>query len=65
MVEFEARVVAAALKILGMSSIDSTPVTMKIPPSIEAGDSWENLFVQGGKSYQILLYVPTQKPLKL
>ena len=35
MLEFEARVLAAALKILGMSSIDSTPVTFKIPQCIE------------------------------
>ena len=35
MLEFEARVVAAALKILGMSSIDSMPVTFKIPQCIE------------------------------
>ena len=31
LLEFEARVVAAALKILGMSSIDASPVTMKMP----------------------------------
>ena len=31
LLEFEGRVVAAALKILGMSSMDALPVTMKMP----------------------------------
>ena len=38
MLEFEARVVAAAMKILGMSSIDSTPETIKIPSCVKAGE---------------------------
>jgi DNA-binding TFAR19-related protein (PDSD5 family) len=43
MLEFEARVVAAALKILGMPSIDSAPVTIKIPHSVEASQGYSIL----------------------
>ena len=49
--EFETRVVAAALQVLGMSTLDGTPTKMRIP-QLAQGDngperSGEALLIQG------------------